>query len=272
VARNGDGKEILFSISGVLNKTNGTVETIWQTVDLGKNLGNLSEGSVFENVHIQNIVRPYIPGLVLQKAREALRSGRFLVPNEQREVTIFFLDLIGFTAISETLPPGQVIDLLNLAMGVAVKSIEGNGGAIDKFIGDGIMAIFSEPLPAVVAAFEIQNNFSELNLYRRVSGKQPVEMRIGINTGRVILGSIGTKDRMDFTALGDVVNTASRIEKSSEANSVLVSDATYEKIRNHVTVHRSLRQKVKGKQNEITLHFLKSVSFNRAGKNLRMDI
>ncbi len=265
VPRYGDDKEILFNISGVLNPQTRRVETIWQTINLGKDMGTLSEGSIFENVHIQNIVRPYIPGMILEKAHASLRSGRFVLENEHREATIFFLDLIGFTAISENLPPAKVIDLLNLAMGIAVKSIEGNQGSIDKFIGDGILAIFPGPLPAVVAAFEIQNNFKGLNEYRRVSGSQPIELRIGINTGMVILGSVGTKRRMDFTALGDVVNTASRIEKSSAANSVLVSDTTYSKIKDQVIVSRSFQQKVKGKQNEITLHFLKKVTYEHAG-------
>jgi len=269
-----DGKrEILFNISGVVNHDTKQVETIWQTINLTENAGALSEGSIFENVHIQSIIRPYIPNMILDKAHESLRHGFLKLPNEHKELTIFFLDLIGFTSKSERLEPSKVIDLLNLAMGIAVKSIENHHGFIDKFLGDGIMAIFPDPLEAVIAGFEIQKNFSGLNEYRKISGEEVIELRIGINTGMVILGSIGTKKRMDWTALGDVVNTASRIEKSGEANSVLVSQATYEKIREHVTVRRSFAQKVKGKEQQIMLHFLQSVNYVSGGekKSLELD-
>ncbi len=123
-----------------------------------------------------------------------------------------------------------------------------------------------------MAGFEIQNNFKGVNEYPKVNGKEPIEMRIGINTGMVILGSVGTKRRMDWTALGDVVNTASRIEKASRANSVLISEATLDKIRDHVTVSESISQKVKGKQQEIMLHFLKSVEYASAGKKRRLEL
>lgn len=265
-------KEILFNISGILNENSQKVETLWQTINLEQDTGTLSEGSVFENIHIQSIVRPYIPNMILEKAHETLRHGLVKLPNEHKELSIVFLDLIGFTSKSEHLDPAGVIDLLNLAMGIAVKSIEVHHGVIDKFLGDGIMAIFPDPLEAVIAGFEIQNNFKGLNEYRQVNGEEPIEMRIGINTGMVILGSVGTKRRMDWTALGDVVNTASRIEKASRAYSVLVSEATLEKIRDHVTVGESFAQKVKGKQQEIMLHFLKSVDYASAGQKRRLEL
>ncbi len=267
-------REILFNISGVVNHDTKQVETVWQTINLTENAGALSEGSIFENVHIQSIIRPYIPNMILDKAHESLRHGYLKLPNEHKELTIFFLDLIGFTAKSERLEPSKVIDLLNLAMGIAVKSIENHHGFIDKFLGDGIMAIFPDPLEAVIAGFEIQKNFSGLNEYRKISGEDVIELRIGINTGMVILGSIGTKKRMDWTALGDVVNTASRIEKSGEANGVLVSEATYEKVREHVTVRRSFTQKVKGREQQIMLHFLQSVNYVSGGekKSLELDM
>lgn len=268
-----DGKrEILFNISGILNHEANEVETVWQAIHLAEDTGALSEGSMFENVHIQSIIRPYIPNMILDKAHESLRRGLFKLPNEHKELTIFFLDLIGFTAKSERLEPAKVIDLLNLAMGIAVRSIEIHHGFIDKFLGDGIMAIFADPVEAVVAAFEIQLNFSGLNEYRKISGEEPIELRIGINTGMVILGSIGTNKRMDWTALGDVVNTASRIEKAGEALGVLVSETTYEKVREHVTVKRSFSQAVKGKKEKIMLHFLQSVKYLSGGKTKLLEL
>lgn len=268
----GGKREILFNVSGILNRELNQVESVWQAINLAQDAGALSEGSMFENIHIQSIIRPYIPNMILHKAHESLRRGFLKLPNEHRELTVFFLDVIGFTAKSEQLEPAKVIDLLNLAMGIAVKSIEIHHGFIDKFLGDGIMAIFSDPLEAVVAAFEIQKNFTGLNEYRRISGDDPIELRIGLNTGMVILGSIGTKKRMDWTALGDVVNTASRIEKSGEANSVLVGEATYEKVRDHVTVRRSFNQKVKGKEHQIMVYFLQSVKYFSDGTTRILEL
>ncbi|MBX3720970.1 MAG: adenylate/guanylate cyclase domain-containing protein [Turneriella sp.] len=184
----------------------------------------------------------------------------------------FFLDLIGFTEKSEQLEPTKVIDLLNLSLGIVVKSIEMHHGYIDKFMGDGIMAVFSDPLEAVISGFEIQNNFAGLNAYREISGEDSIEMRIGINTGMVILGSVGTRKRMDWTALGDAVNTASRIEKSGKARSVLVSDSTYQKIKSQVCVGETFAQKVKGKQKEILVHFLRSVSYAENGVQKRLEL
>lgn len=267
-----DKRELLYNISGILNREMKQVETCWQLINLTQEAGTLSEGSIFENVHLQSIIRPYIPGMILEKARDSLRHGFLHLPNEHRELSIFFLDLIGFTTKSEKLEPAKVIDLLNLSMGIAVKSIEIHHGYIDKFLGDGIMAIFLDPLEAVIAAFEIQKNFAGLNEYRRISGEEPIEMRIGINTGMVILGSVGTRKRMDWTALGDVVNTASRIEKSGEANSVLVSESTYEKVKDHVTVRRSFTQKVKGKEEQIMLHFLQSVNYLSGGEKKYIEL
>ena len=265
-------RELLFNISGIYNPALKEVETYWQLINLAQDTVGLSEGSIFENVHLQSIVRPYIPGMILEKARESLRHGLFRLPNEHRELTIFFLDLIGFTEKSEQLEPTKVIDLLNLSLGIVVKSIEMHHGYIDKFMGDGIMAVFSDPLEAVISGFEIQNNFAGLNAYREISGEDSIEMRIGINTGMVILGSVGTRKRMDWTALGDAVNTASRIEKSGKARSVLVSDSTYQKIKSQVCVGETFAQKVKGKQKEILVHFLRSVSYAENGVQKRLEL
>ncbi|MDH5719255.1 MAG: adenylate/guanylate cyclase domain-containing protein [Spirochaetia bacterium] len=263
--------EMMFNVSGVL-ENNNIVHTLWQIVNFEGKKGALSEGSVFENVHIQKLIAPYIPEMILDKARQSIRMGKSTLPNEVKDVTIFFGDLIGFTSVSEQMAHDKVIDLLNIAMNTVVHSVEKNSGNIDKFMGDGIMVIFLEPLSAVVAAIEIQNNFYQLNEFRKASNQESIDIRIGINSGNVILGSVGTKRRMDWTALGDVVNTASRIEKSSRKNSVLIGEETYERIKDHVTVSEKISKKVKGKEEEIVLYYVNSVSFVTKDRNLTLSL
>ncbi len=269
---NRDGShDWLFNVSGVRSPDN-LVRTLWQPVNIGVEGGKLSEGSMLESLHVQKMISPYIPKMILDKAHESVRKGLQTLPNESKDVTILFADLIGFTQKSQSLPHNQVLDLLNLVLEVAVRSIEKNSGYIDKFIGDGIMTIFLEPLSAVVAAMEIQNNLFQLNMFREAGGADPIEMRIGINSGTVILGSIGTKKRMDWTALGDVVNTASRLEKLGRRNSVLVSRSTYDRVRDHVEVEDSFHKKIRGKDKEEELFFIRSVSFLSGERKARLEL
>ncbi|MDH4199097.1 MAG: adenylate/guanylate cyclase domain-containing protein, partial [Spirochaetia bacterium] len=264
--------DYLFNISGY-SGAKGDVVTLWQKVNMETREHKLSEGSLFENIQIQKLLVPYIPKILLDKARETIHKGLKSLPTEGREVTLLFADVIGFTGRSQSLPHNELINLLNLIMGIVVHSIEKNSGYIDKFLGDGVMSIFLEPLSAVVAAIEIQNNLFQLNEFRAVSGADPLNMRIGINSGQVILGSVGTKKRMDWTALGDVVNTASRIEKLSRENAVLIGDATYSKVRDLVTVQEELKTHIRGKSElESRLYFIDSVFTVKNDKNITIAL
>ena len=263
--------EWLFNVSGILNQS-GDIDTLWQPVNVNISSEKLSEGSLFESLHVQKLIAPYIPQMILDKAHESIRRGLGRLPNESKEVTIMFADLIGFTRRSEKLPHNEVIDLLNLVMGVVVRSIEKNSGYIDKFIGDGVMCIFMEPLSAIVGAVEIQNNLFQLNEYRKAGGADPINLRIGINSGGVILGSVGTKKRMDWTALGDVVNTASRIEKLSRKNSVLVSSSTFERVKDHVLSYEKIIEKIRGKEDPEELYFIKGVNIIVGEKETSLEL
>ena len=265
-------KEFLFNISGAISES-GEVPTLWQTVNVQMQKEKLAEGSLFDSIQIQKLIAPYIPRMILDKAHESLRKGLKSLPNEGKDVTVMFADMIGFTSRSQSLPHNQLIDLLNLVMGIVVHSIENNSGYIDKFIGDGVMCIFFEPLSAIVAAIEIQNNLFQLNEFRTASGAEALNMRIGMNSGSVILGSIGTKKRMDWTALGDVVNTASRIEKLSRKNSVLISNSTYLRVKDLVAVKEQIHEHIRGKvEDVISLFFIQSVTIAKENDNLVISL
>src|SRR5690606_10866496 len=170
---------------------------------------------------------------------------------------------VGFTHRTEKIGMDRAMGMLNIALGVLVRSIERHHGQIDKFMGDAIMALFRDPHEAVIAAIEIQRNFSQLNEFRHLRGEDPIEVRIGMHSGRVILGNVGTAERMDLTPIGDVVNTASRIVRSASAGSVLIGETTYERVRDFVEVGPERMLHVKGKERRLTVYPVESVSFNK---------
>ncbi len=268
--RGGSGEEVLFNVSGHLSAA-GQVETLWQEVSL-QGSGVLREGAIVDNLNIQRLIEPYIPPSVLEKARDAVSLGTNRLTDAVENRTILFADLEGFTHKAESLAPHLVMELLNQSLGVCVRAIETHRGIVDKFMGDAVMAVFPEPLQAVVAAVEIQNQFHQLNAFRRNAGEEPVNLRIGINTGQVILGNIGTAHRMDYTVIGDVVNTASRIEKQSVRGGVLVGEAVFERVRDNVTVSEVRNVRVKGKDVDLRLYAVASVTFLLEGESTTLEL
>ena len=178
----------------------------------------------------QRIVQKYVSTTTFQEIVEQARSGggaRAL----QRDLTILYLDIVGFTSLSEKSTPEEMIDLLNMffaTCGVITRECHGD---IDKFIGDAIMAVFIDANDAIEAARTIiRVSLPDLNALRVEAGREPVRVRIGINSGLVMQGDIGTLDRKDRTVIGDVVNTAQRIERICPPNSILISEATYSRL------------------------------------------
>ncbi len=149
-----------------------------------------------------------------------------------RDMTVFYLDIVGFTALSEKNTPADTVKLLNELFGLCGVITREKNGDIDKFIGDAIMAVFIDANDAVEAAETLLNEaFPRLNGERAAAGLDPVRVRIGINSGVVLQGDIGTADRKDLTIIGDVVNTAQRIESITPPDSLRISEATYSRLR-----------------------------------------
>ncbi|HEX9925665.1 MAG TPA: adenylate/guanylate cyclase domain-containing protein, partial [Anaerolineae bacterium] len=190
--------------------------------------------------------------------REAAQSA---LRGERKQVTVMFADISGFTAMSEKLDPEEVRSMINACferLGVVIDRYEGH---IDKFIGDEIMALFGAPIAhendperALRAALDMMAALAEFNAEHAARIPKPLALHFGINTGLVIAGGIGTRQRQDYSVMGDTVNLASRLEGLSEAGEILVGENTY-RLTAPLFEFEALRPvKVKGKENPIQVY------------------
>ena len=184
---------------------------------------------------------------------------------KKQEVTILFSDIRGFTSFSESHAPEQVVSHLNEYMSAMVDVIIKYEGVVDKFIGDAIMAVFGspiaredDPLRAVKTALEMQQRLTALNEKWEQQGKDTFKIGIGVNTGEVIVGNIGDVRRMEYTVIGDNVNIASRIEGLTKNYNcpIIISESTYQKVRDHVQVNQLESVVVKGKSRSVAIYEL----------------
>ncbi|MBX3630016.1 MAG: adenylate/guanylate cyclase domain-containing protein [Nitrosomonas sp.] len=220
------GTSVLFNVSG-FRDSQGIIHTLWQEISLdGKNSSALSEGSILNEARVHNITRNYVPQLVEQKAREVVRLGGNLLSNEECHIAILFCDIVGFTTyVEKNEKEESIIHTLNSILRRISLSVKKHGGFIDKFMGDCIMVLFRNPRDAVIAALEMQNHSVDINFLRERANLDRLLLRIGIHWGKVVIGNVGTPERLDWTAIGDVVNTASRIEKNCRPEHVLISQS-----------------------------------------------
>ena len=178
----------------------------------------------------------------------------------EREVTILFADIRGFTRLSEGLKARDVVSLLNEVFQTVSDEILKRGGTIDKFIGDSVMAYFGAPVPntdhaadAVAAAVAIQRSVMGRNAALEQGG-QRVDVGIGVHTGVVVVGNIGSDRRTDFTAIGDPVNVAARLEKLAGPGEILVSEAVQRRVRDVVKLHFEGERQLSGRQEPVHVY------------------
>ena len=199
---------------------------------------------IADNVEKRERLTPYIGNRIVDQLLES-GSGEALQP-EYRTVTVLFADIRGFTSIAEHERPETIIQMLNEYFEAMVEVIYRNQGVVDKFIGDEIMAIFGllgetkdAPGDAIRAAVEMRSVTHQLMQKRAKYGKRIFETGIGINSGEVVAGNLGSRHRMDYTIIGDAVNVASRLEKIALGNEIVISEATYKECQHLVDVrHR----------------------------------
>jgi adenylate cyclase len=194
-------------------------------------------------------VNKEIADLVL---KDAIKLG-----GERKDVAVFFSDIRAFTSLAENMLPEEVVEFLNRYMTTMVNCVNQTGGVVDKFIGDSIMAVWGAPITrgndtenAVNCALLMRKALIEFNKDRGTKKRPKIYFGIGINSGPVLAGQIGSQERMEYTVIGDTVNLASRIESLNKpfATDILISEETWKIVKNKFVVKPMKKIRVKGKR------------------------
>lgn len=245
---NGKSTTINISVSPLLNDFNEPIGSVVAMEDLS-NLDKLK--STFKKYVSKQIVDQ------LLENDEMLNLG-----GQEQDATILFSDIRGFTAMSETMDPNEVVETLNDYFNLMIEIIFKYNGTLDKIIGDALMVIYGAPNAsekdtenAVLTAIEMQEKLIEFNQNRIINLKSPIKIGIGINRGKVISGNIGSKQQMNFTVIGDSVNLASRLCSVAASDQIIVSDVVWKKIKinKNFKSNKLTPVKVKGKQKPIDI-------------------
>jgi adenylate cyclase len=182
--------------------------------------------------------------------------------SKRKKLTVFFSDLVGFTSISDTLESEEITAMLNYYLTEMSKIVLKFGGTIDKYVGDAIIVFFGDPesdgvkedaLKCVKMAIAMQKKMNELedDWARKFGLREPLQMRVGINTGYCTVGNFGSEDRLDYTVIGGQVNLAARLESITQPDAVLISFDTYSQISDEIECIEMERITVKGIREEV---------------------
>ncbi len=205
------------------------------------------------------IARRYLSESAFEQIMEQAQTG---AAGSARSLdgTIVYLDIVGFTPLTEKRTPEEVVGILNHVFGICDVITREHHGDIDKFIGDAMLCVFVDANDAVRAAEKIAHEaLPQYNALRREGGEEPVRVRIGINSGVVFQGDVGAADRKDLTVIGDAVNVTERIERLSPPGTFLISEATYARLEPDLAARFAFREEVtvKGKAEPIRVYGLK---------------
>ncbi len=238
------------------------IDSVWKLNDLAFKNHELSE-QLSENKSAQDnilkLFKRYVPEQVLSEALEA-EDIDLMPPGEVRYASILFSDIRNFTRISGKMKPHHVVSFLNDYWKIMLACVLKNNGSVNKFMGDGLLAIFGAPVSypdnhenAVYAALDMVNTLDKINeKYADILGCE-IQIGVGINTGEVVVGNIGTDDYLEYSVIGDTVNVASRLESLSKpiSNSIIISETTYHHVNDLVCTSELKEALVAGKDDPI---------------------
>jgi adenylate cyclase len=237
-----------ISVSPLLNDFNQPLGTVVALEDLS----NINK--------LKSTFKKYVSNQIVDQLLE--NEDLLSLGGQEQDATILFSDIRGFTSLSENMTPNEVVETLNDYFNQMIEIIFKYNGILDKIIGDELMVIYGVPKSniqdsenAVLTAIEMQEKLIAFNQDRCINLKKPIKVGIGVNSGSVISGNIGSTDQMDFTVIGDSVNLASRLCSSAEAGQIIISDAVWNKIK-HLQTFKSKKLspiKVKGKAKVISI-------------------
>ena len=220
---------------------------------------------VLEKLEKKRVLKAFERYVAPQIVKELGKDDSFesRLGGERRDIAVLFVDIRGFTTMSESLQPEQVVDILNEYLNLTSQSIFNNQGTLDKFIGDATMAVFNAPMDlddyvfkAVCAAFDMRKGAEVLEKKLTEQFGNSVQFGIGVNCGPAIVGNIGSEQRMDYTAIGDTVNTAARLESNAKRGEILISEAVYERVKDRIEAEPVGELSLKGKAQKILTYRL----------------
>ncbi|MCB1318956.1 MAG: adenylate/guanylate cyclase domain-containing protein, partial [Leptospiraceae bacterium] len=231
-----------------------------EIAQLANGINNMAAG-----LREKEIIKEKFGRAVDPRVRDFLLNQSIEPGGEEKDVTVLFADIRGFTTFSEGRAPSEVVAWLNRFFEEMSGAIEAHGGLVNKYIGDAILAVFNAPLPladhprhAVEAAQEMLERLEKLNQQVEQSDTATIRIGIGIETGTAMVGNIGSQNRLEYTVIGDAVNTASRVESLCKRFdcSLLITERVARAIENTHTATKVARGKVKGKQSTATVYTL----------------
>ncbi|GAB4526358.1 MAG: hypothetical protein OHK0046_43050 [Anaerolineae bacterium] len=197
---------------------------------------NLRETQQMIRATFERFVSPIVVEQLLKNPGQVKLGGKL------QEITVFFADMENFTSISEHADPEELLSVLNSYHALVVEMVQENKGTVDKFIGDAVMALYNTPLElpdhplrAVRTAYQIQQALSEFRLQFKPMYR--MNINFGIHTGMAVVGNVGAPHIMDYTAVGDTVNVASRLQGLSDGGQILISEATYRAVKPYTHVN-----------------------------------
>lgn len=213
-------------------------------------------------------IRRFFKSYVSPQLVEELLKDPSTMPSlksERRMVTVLFSDIAGFTSMSESLPPDEVEHILNEYLTAMSEIVFESEGTLDKYIGDAVMAIWgnigvsnpkTDAYKAVNTAIQMQKRLIELREKWLSEGMVPLQIRIGLNTGEALVGNFGSPQKMDYTVIGDAVNTAARLEGLNKefGTSIIISQSTYDLVQDRLNGRHCGTVKVKGKEEAVSVY------------------
>jgi adenylate cyclase len=218
---------------------------------------NLERAQELLSISFQRYMSSQLLERILKSSKPVTLTG------ERKEVTVLLSDIRGFTPLAENMATEKLVEFLNQYFEAMIDIVLKNEGIVDKFMGDAVLALFGaiyshedDPLRAVVAAVEMREKVKELNAKWSKIDMPQIEIGIGISTGEIIVGNIGSDQRMEFTGIGQDVNYAQRIESLTKSfpASILLSESTYEKIKDSVNATQHGPVEIKGKKEHVLVY------------------
>ena len=267
-----DGEEIWFKIAG--DPVADEDEVLWTVVD------------ITQRVQTQNKIEQLASQLskyLSPQVYKSIFSGKKNVKIEayRKKLTVFFSDIKGFTEITDRLEPEVLSSLLNSYLNEMSQIALKHGGTIDKFVGDAILIFFGDPetkgekedaKACALMALEMRERMKHLRKIWEDQGiSNPLEIRIGINTGFCNVGNFGSEDRLDYTIIGGEVNLASRLESNADPGQILISYETYSLIKKDIVCEKKEELSVKGISHKIQTYQISDTSKNLEKKNLLLN-